>query len=70
MLRGFVTDCAESMYAMFGMGRLCTRLSDGTQYRKIGSSRRSEILGKSYDSHHKQTNALSRKVVGIRASRV
>ena len=46
-----------------GMGAIYTHLSDGTQYSKIGSSRREEILGKSYDLHHKQLNTLSREIV-------
>jgi len=58
----FRDDEAESM-AKLGMGAIYTHLSDGTQYRKIESSRREEILGKSYDLHHKQLNALSRKIV-------
>ena len=58
----FRDDEAESM-AKLGMGAIYTRLSDGTQYRKIESSRREEILGKSYDLHHKQLNTLSRGIV-------
>ena len=58
----FRSDEDEPM-AKLGMGATYIHLSDGTQYRKIGSSRREEILGKSYDLHHKQLNALSRKIV-------
>lgn len=58
----FRDDEAEPM-AKLGMGAIYTHLSDGTQYRKIGSSRREEILGKSYDLHHKQLNTLSREIV-------
>ena len=58
----FRDDEAEPM-AKLGMGAIYTRLSDGTQYRKIGSSRREEILSKSYDLHHKQLNTLSREIV-------
>ena len=58
----FRNDEAESM-AKLGMGATYTHLSDGTQYRKIESSRREEILGKTYDLHHKQLNTLSREIV-------
>jgi len=58
----FRSDEDEPM-AKLGMGAVYTRLSDGVQYRKIGSSRREEILGKSYDLHHKQLNTLSREIV-------
>ena len=58
----FRDDEVEPM-AKLGMGAIYTHLSDGTQYRKIGSSRREEILGKSYDLHHKQLNTLSREIV-------
>jgi len=58
----FRSDEDEPM-AKLGMGATYTHLSDGTQYRKIGLSRREEILGKSYDLHHKQLNVLSRKIV-------
>lgn len=58
----FRSDEDEPM-AKLGMGATYTHLSDGTQYRKIESSRREEILGKSYDLHHKQLNTLSRKIV-------
>ena len=58
----FRSDEDEPM-AKLSMGAIYTHLSDGTQYRKIGSSRREEILGKSYDLHHKQLNTLSREIV-------
>lgn len=59
----FRDDEAEPM-AKLGMGATYTHLSDGIQYRKIGSSRREEILGKSYDLHHDKLSTLSRKIVG------
>ena len=58
----FRSDEDEPM-AKLGMGATYTHLSDGTQYRKIGSSRREEILGKSYDLHHEKLSTLSRKIV-------
>ena len=58
----FRSDEDEPMVKL-GMGTIYTHLSDGTQYRKIELSRREEILGKSYDLHHKQLNTLSREIV-------
>ena len=58
----FRSDEDEPMTKL-GMGAIYTHLSDGTQYRKIRSSRREEILIKSYDLHHKRLNTLSREIV-------
>ena len=58
----FRDDKVEPMTEL-GMGATYTHLSGGMQYRKIGSSRREEILIKSYDLHHKRLNTLSREIV-------